>query len=65
MVSIRAQLAVLVSLLALVPVAVFLANGRAGPLVALAGLNVLIIGASLYYMFGPHEGGEPGGGHAT
>ena len=55
MASPRVQLLVLVSLLALVPVVLFIATGQAELLGALAVLNVFIISASLYWMFGPAE----------
>lgn len=47
-------------LLALVPVALF-ATGRAS-VAAVALVNVCIVAASLYYMFGPSEGDQ---GHAA
>ena len=62
MTSVRPQVAVLVALLALLPVGIFVASGRVTPLVALALVNVVIIATSLYYMFGPAD--RASGGHA-
>jgi len=58
MASPRVQVLVLVSLLALVPLAVFVGTGQSELLGGLALVNVLIIGASLYSMFGPAEAGH-------
>ena len=55
MAPIRPQIAVLVALVALIPTGIMVASGRVTPLAALTRLNVLIIAASLYYMFGPAE----------
>jgi hypothetical protein len=62
MASPRVQVLTLVSLLALLPVAVFIVTGQSELLGALAGLNVLIIAYSLYEMFGPAEE-RPGSPH--
>ncbi|MEF8775138.1 MAG: hypothetical protein V5A43_01385 [Haloarculaceae archaeon] len=55
MASVSSQVAVLVALLALVPVGIMVAYAGVTPLTALTLLNVVIIAGSLYYMFGPAE----------
>jgi membrane protein YqaA with SNARE-associated domain len=60
MAAVRPQVAVLVALVALVPVGVMTAFAGVTPLTGLALVNVVIIAGSLYYMFGasPGEGIE-------
>ncbi len=62
MTGLRPQIAVLVALVALVPVGVMTFSGRVSLLTGFALVNVVIIAGSLYYMFGPSEG--EGHGHA-